>query len=170
MTFMDLTKSKAVLASKRRVELFQDRTRGSGSHHLGDGHSKFTTPDTADERIANERLLGAGNIEHAEKESSDLIDERPALNAILRTYLFTNTPYYSPLSLPLLSRTFNLEVRVVTSIISQKIWNEELSASSDQSAGVAVLPRVGLMGTQRLVQVLAAEGLSDGQCGDMVII
>ncbi|KAG1852892.1 eukaryotic translation initiation factor 3 subunit 8 N-terminus-domain-containing protein [Suillus subalutaceus] len=53
----------------------------------------------------------------------------------LRTYLFTYAPYYSTLSLSLLSRTFSLPLRSVTSMISKMIWNEELSASLDQSTG-----------------------------------
>jgi translation initiation factor 3 subunit C len=73
----------------------------------------------------------------------------------LRTFLFTYAPYYSSLSLSLLSRTFHLEVRAVTSIISRIIWNEELSASLDQSAGVVVFHRVELTRTQQLAQVLA---------------
>jgi translation initiation factor 3 subunit C len=73
----------------------------------------------------------------------------------LRTYLFTYAPYYSSLSLSLLSRTFHLEVRAVTSIISRMIWHEELSASLDQSAGVVVFHRVELTRTQQLAQVLA---------------
>jgi len=73
----------------------------------------------------------------------------------LRTYLFTYAPYYSSLSLSLLSRTFHLEVRAVTSIISRMVWNEELSASLDQSAGVVVFHRVELTRAQQLAQVLA---------------
>lgn len=73
----------------------------------------------------------------------------------MRTYLFTYAPYYSSLSLSLLSRTFHLEVRAVTSIISRMIWNEELSASLDQSAGVVAFHRVELTRTQQLAQVLA---------------
>lgn len=73
----------------------------------------------------------------------------------LRTYLFTYAPYYSSLSLSLLSRTFDLEVRAVTSIISRMIWNEELSASLDQAAGVVVFHKIELTRTQQLAQVLA---------------
>lgn len=73
----------------------------------------------------------------------------------LRTYLFTYAPYYSSLSLSLLSRTFHLEVRAVTSIISRMIWHEELSASLNQSAGVVVFHKVELTRTQQLAQVLA---------------
>lgn len=73
----------------------------------------------------------------------------------LRTYLFTYAPYYSSLSLLLLSRTFHLDVRTVTSIISRMIWSEELPASLDQSAGVVVFHRVELTRTQQLAQVLA---------------
>jgi len=73
----------------------------------------------------------------------------------LRTYLFTYAPHYSNLSLSLLSRTFSLPLRTVTSIVSKMIWNEELSASLDQQAGVVVFHRIELSRTQQLAQVLA---------------
>jgi translation initiation factor 3 subunit C len=73
----------------------------------------------------------------------------------LRTYLYTYAPHYSTLSLSLLSRTFSLPVRLVTSIASKMIWNEELSASLDQSASVIVFHRVELSRTQQLAQALA---------------
>jgi len=73
----------------------------------------------------------------------------------LRTYLFTYAPYYSSLSLSLLSRTFHLDIRAVNSIVSRMIWNEELSASFDQAAGVIVFHRIELTRTQQLAQVLA---------------
>ncbi|PSR81124.1 hypothetical protein PHLCEN_2v6459 [Hermanssonia centrifuga] len=73
----------------------------------------------------------------------------------LRTYLFTYAPHYSTLSLSLLSRTFSLPLRTVTSIVSKMIWNEELSASLDQATGVLVFHRVDLSRSQQLAQVLA---------------
>ncbi|PCH43688.1 hypothetical protein WOLCODRAFT_138521 [Wolfiporia cocos MD-104 SS10] len=73
----------------------------------------------------------------------------------LRTYLFTYAPHYSTLSLALLSRTFSLPLRAVTSIVSKMIWNEELSASLDQAAGVVVFHRIELSRTQQLAQILA---------------
>ncbi|KAG8213854.1 eukaryotic translation initiation factor 3 subunit 8 N-terminus-domain-containing protein [Butyriboletus roseoflavus] len=73
----------------------------------------------------------------------------------LRTYLFTYAPLYSTLSLSLLSRTFSLPLRTVTSIISKMIWNEELSASLDQSTGVIVFHRIELSRPQQLAQVIA---------------
>ncbi|KIJ61357.1 hypothetical protein HYDPIDRAFT_159726 [Hydnomerulius pinastri MD-312] len=73
----------------------------------------------------------------------------------LRTYLFTYAPYYTTLSLSLLSRTFSLPVRAVTSMISKMIWNEELSASLDQSTGVVVFHRIELSRPQQLAQVIA---------------
>lgn len=73
----------------------------------------------------------------------------------LRTYLFTYAPHYSTLSLSLLSRTFSLSLRQVTSIVSKMIWNEELSASLDQSAGVLVFHRIDLSRSQQLAQTLA---------------
>ena len=55
---------------------------GTCGHHLCDRHSlSFTAADTANERIADECLLGMGDIEHAEKEISDIIDECLALDA-----------------------------------------------------------------------------------------
>ncbi|KAH9937729.1 eukaryotic translation initiation factor 3 subunit 8 [Amylocystis lapponica] len=73
----------------------------------------------------------------------------------LRTYLFTYAPHYSTLSLSLLSRTFSLPLRTVTSVVSKMIWSEELSASLDQAAGVVVFHRIELSRTQQLAQVLA---------------
>ncbi|KAF9241170.1 eukaryotic translation initiation factor 3 subunit 8 N-terminus-domain-containing protein [Melanogaster broomeanus] len=73
----------------------------------------------------------------------------------LRTYLFTYAPYYTTLSLLLLSRTFSLPLRTVTSMISKMIWNEELSASLDQSTGVVVFHRIELSRPQQLTQVIA---------------
>ncbi|KAG9316530.1 eukaryotic translation initiation factor 3 subunit 8 N-terminus-domain-containing protein [Chiua virens] len=73
----------------------------------------------------------------------------------LRTYLFTYAPLYSTLSLSLLSRTFSLPLRTVTSIISKMIWNEELSASLDPSTGVVVFHRIELSRPQQLAQVIA---------------
>jgi hypothetical protein len=73
----------------------------------------------------------------------------------LRTYLYTYAPHYSSLSLALLSKTFSLPLRTVTSIVSKMIWNEELSASLDQSAGVIIFHRIELSRTQQLAQTLA---------------
>ncbi|KAF8894887.1 eukaryotic translation initiation factor 3 domain-containing protein [Gymnopilus junonius] len=73
----------------------------------------------------------------------------------LRTYLFTYAPHYSTLSLSLLSRTFSLPLRTVTSIVSKMIWNEELSASLDQSGGVVVFQRIELTRSQQLAQVIS---------------
>ncbi|KAH9485328.1 Eukaryotic translation initiation factor 3 subunit C [Psilocybe cubensis] len=73
----------------------------------------------------------------------------------LRTYLFTYAPHYSTLSLSLLSRTFSLPLRAVTSIVSKMIWNEELSASLDQSGGVVVFHRIELSRSQQLAQIIS---------------
>jgi translation initiation factor 3 subunit C len=73
----------------------------------------------------------------------------------LRTYLFTYAPHYSTLSLALLSRAFSLPLRTVTSIVSKMIWNEELSASLDQSGSAVVFHRIELSRTQQLAQVVA---------------
>ncbi|KAF9481562.1 eukaryotic translation initiation factor 3 domain-containing protein [Pholiota conissans] len=73
----------------------------------------------------------------------------------LRTYLFTYAPHYSTLSLSLLSRTFSLPLRSVTSIVSKMIWNEELSASLDQSGGVVVFQRIEVSRSQQLAAVIA---------------
>ncbi|EFI28197.1 eukaryotic translation initiation factor 3 domain-containing protein [Coprinopsis cinerea okayama7 len=73
----------------------------------------------------------------------------------LKTYLFTYAPHYSSCSLSLLSRTFALPLRTVSSIVSKMIWNEELSASLDQSAGVVVFHRMELSRQQQLAQTIA---------------
>ncbi|KAK2467756.1 hypothetical protein APHAL10511_000051 [Amanita phalloides] len=73
----------------------------------------------------------------------------------LRTYLFTYAPQYKTLSLSLLSRAFALPTKTVTSIVSKMIWNEELSASIDQSNGVVVFHRVEFSRVQQLAQVIA---------------
>ncbi|PPQ99727.1 hypothetical protein CVT24_009710 [Panaeolus cyanescens] len=73
----------------------------------------------------------------------------------LRTYLFTYAPHYSSLSLSLLSRTFSLPLRTVSSIVSKMIWSEELSASLDQSDGVVVFQRIELSRAQQLSQTLS---------------
>ncbi|TFK22603.1 hypothetical protein FA15DRAFT_671398 [Coprinopsis marcescibilis] len=73
----------------------------------------------------------------------------------LRTYLFTYAPHYSSCSLAVLSRTFDLPLRTVTSIVSKMIWSEELSASLDQAAGVVVFHRMDLSRSQQLAQTIA---------------
>lgn len=73
----------------------------------------------------------------------------------LRTYLFTYAPYYSTLSLSLLSRTFSLPLRAVTSIISKMIWNEELAASLDQFMGVVVFHRIEHSRPQQLATIIS---------------
>ena len=53
----------------------------AGGHHLGDGHSfTFSTADTANEGVTDERQLGVGNVEHTEEEIADFINECFALN------------------------------------------------------------------------------------------
>lgn len=69
--------------------------------------------------------------------------------------MFTYAPHYSTLSLSLLSRTFSLPLRSVTSVISKMIWNEELSASLDQSSGVVVFHRVEVSRIQQLALQVA---------------
>lgn len=73
----------------------------------------------------------------------------------LRTYLFTYAPYYSTLSLSLLSRSFSLPLRTVTSIISKMIWNEELSASLDQSTDTVIFHRIEHSRPQQLAQLIS---------------
>lgn len=48
-----------------------------------------------------------------------------------------------------------MPVRTVTSIVSKMIWNEELSASLDQSGDVLVFHRIELSRTQQLAQTVA---------------
>lgn len=85
----------------------------------------------------------------------NLLPNRRIQEQGLRTYLFTYAPHYSTLSISLLSRTFSLPLRTVTSIVSKMIWTEELSASLDQSGGVVVFHRIELSRTQQLAQVVA---------------
>ncbi|CCA68523.1 related to translation initiation factor eIF3 [Serendipita indica DSM 11827] len=73
----------------------------------------------------------------------------------LRTYLFSNAPHYSTLSLELLSRIFSLSLRTVTSIVSKMIWNEELAASLDQASGVVVFHRTETTKLQQLALALS---------------
>lgn len=73
----------------------------------------------------------------------------------LRTYLFTYAPHYTTLSLSMLSSTFALPIRTVTSIVSKMIYHEELSASLDQAQGVVVFHRLELSRLQGLAQSLA---------------
>jgi translation initiation factor 3 subunit C len=54
-----------------------------------------------------------------------------------------------------LSNTFSLPERSVASIVSKMIWNEELSASLDQQAGVIVFHRIEFSRTQQLAQTLS---------------
>jgi translation initiation factor 3 subunit C len=55
----------------------------------------------------------------------------------------------------LLSRTFDLSLQNVRSIVSKMIWNDELSASLDQSSGVVVFHRVQPSREQQLALSLA---------------
>ncbi|KAG8991146.1 Translation initiation factor 3 subunit c [Tulasnella sp. JGI-2019a] len=82
----------------------------------------------------------------------------------LRTYLFTNSAYYTTLSLSLLAKTFSLPEKSVAAIISRMIWSDELSASLDYMASpdgstakfpVVVFHRVELTRMQQLAQTLA---------------
>ncbi|KAF6762944.1 eukaryotic translation initiation factor 3 domain-containing protein [Ephemerocybe angulata] len=67
----------------------------------------------------------------------------------------TYAPHYSSCSLSLLSRTFSLPLRTVTSIVSKMIWSEELAASLDQAGGVVVFHRIDLTRPQQLAQIIA---------------
>ena len=69
--------------------------------------------------------------------------------------MFGCVSQYSTLSLSLLSRAFSLSLRVVTSIVSKMVWNEELAASLDQSSGVIVFHRIQLTSPQQLAQTIA---------------
>lgn len=48
-----------------------------------------------------------------------------------------------------------MPLRTVTSLVSKMIWNEELSASLDQSGGVVVFHRIELSRAQQLAQTVA---------------
>ncbi|KZT59217.1 hypothetical protein CALCODRAFT_450562 [Calocera cornea HHB12733] len=89
-----------------------------------------------------------------EKQVKEMLAQRIQEEGV-RTYLFTFAPYYTTVSLELLSKTFSLSVRSVTSIVSKMIWNEELAASLDQETGVVVFTRTELTRVQQLAQALA---------------
>ncbi|KZO95596.1 hypothetical protein CALVIDRAFT_499931 [Calocera viscosa TUFC12733] len=89
-----------------------------------------------------------------EKQVKEMLAQRIQEEGV-RTYLFTFAPYYTTVSLELLSKTFSLSVRSVTSIVSKMIWNEELAASLDQETGVVVFTRTELSRVQQLAQALA---------------
>ncbi|EJU04439.1 eukaryotic translation initiation factor 3 subunit 8 [Dacryopinax primogenitus] len=89
-----------------------------------------------------------------EKQVKEMLAQRIQEEGV-RTYLFTFAPYYTTVSLELLSKTFSLPVRSVTSIVSKMIWNEELAASLDQETGVVVFTRTELTRVQQLAQALS---------------
>ncbi|KAG0228302.1 Translation initiation factor 3 subunit c [Actinomortierella wolfii] len=78
----------------------------------------------------------------------------------LRTYLFSNAPYYSSIGLEQLSKMFELTVANVNSIVSKMIWNEELAASIDQVSNVVVLHRVEHSKLQALALAFAEKAAS----------
>jgi translation initiation factor 3 subunit C len=73
----------------------------------------------------------------------------------LRTYLHTFSAQYTTLSLTFLSRTFELPLQGVRSLVSRMIWNDELPASLDQSSEVIVFHRVQPSHEQQLALSLA---------------
>ena len=73
----------------------------------------------------------------------------------LRTYLFSYSAYYDTVSLSHLAATFDVEERQVRSMVSKMIYNEELAASVDPTAGVVVFHRLELTKVQQLAQTLA---------------
>ncbi|GAA5826389.1 hypothetical protein JCM11251_002346 [Rhodosporidiobolus azoricus] len=98
-----------------------------------------------------------------EKEVKEMLT-RKIQEEGLRTYLFTYASIYSTLSLEHLASTFSLPLTTATSLVSKMIWNEELSASLDQVAGVVVLQQVELSHLQRLALQLVdkASQMADG--------
>lgn len=73
----------------------------------------------------------------------------------LRTYLFTNAPYYVSVSFSHLADAFSLPVSTVASIVSRMIYNDELQASLDQIKQVIVFHRVEQTEIQSLSLQLA---------------
>ncbi|EPQ29278.1 uncharacterized protein PFL1_03033 [Pseudozyma flocculosa PF-1] len=73
----------------------------------------------------------------------------------LRTYLFSYSSYYDTVSFAHLAATFDVEAKVVRSMVSKMIYNEELAASLDPTAGVIVFHRLELTKVQQLSQTLA---------------
>jgi len=98
-----------------------------------------------------------------EKKIKEMLGQRIQEEG-LRTYLFTNSAFYTTLSLSLLAKTFSLPEKTVAAIISRMIWSDELSASLDYMASpdgsaakfpVVVFHRVELTRIQQLAQTLA---------------
>jgi translation initiation factor 3 subunit C len=73
----------------------------------------------------------------------------------LRTYLFTNSPYYVSVSFSHLADAFSLPISTVASIVSRMIYNDELQASLDQIKQVIVFHRVEQTEIQSLSLQLA---------------
>ncbi|KAN0064478.1 Translation initiation factor 3 subunit c [Thecaphora frezii] len=73
----------------------------------------------------------------------------------LRTYLLSYSSYYDTVSFSHLAATFDVEPKVVRSMVSKMIYNEELAASLDPTAGVIVFHRLELTKVQQLAQTLA---------------
>ncbi|KAF9409052.1 Translation initiation factor 3 subunit c [Podila epigama] len=82
----------------------------------------------------------------------------------LRTYMFSNAPYYSSVGLEQLSKMFDLPLATVISIVSKMVFNEELSASIDQVTNVVVLHHVQPSKVQALALAFAekAAGFVEG--------
>ncbi|KAJ7901730.1 eukaryotic translation initiation factor 3 subunit 8 N-terminus-domain-containing protein [Mycena olivaceomarginata] len=138
----DELKRKAISKPFRRLLDFADR-------------QVFTGPP---ESTRDHIMQASKALQDGEWEQSAAVKEMLAKRIQeqgLRTYLFTYAPHYSTLSLSLLSRTFSLPLRTVTSIVSKMIWSEELSASLDQSGGVVVFHRIELSRAQQLAQTIA---------------
>ncbi|PWY99827.1 eukaryotic translation initiation factor 3 subunit C [Testicularia cyperi] len=73
----------------------------------------------------------------------------------LRTYLFSYSAYYESVSLEHLAATFDVAERVVKSMVSKMIYNDELAASLDPSANIITFHRLELTKVQQLAVTLA---------------
>ncbi|KAG0254721.1 Translation initiation factor 3 subunit c [Mortierella polycephala] len=99
--------------------------------------------------------------------SSDMIKEmlgHKIQEEGLRTYLFTNAPYYSSVNLEQLAKMFELPLTATIAIVSKMVWNEELAASIDQVTNVVILHHVEPSKLQSLALAFAdkAAGFVEG--------
>ncbi|KAG8956322.1 Translation initiation factor 3 subunit c [Tulasnella sp. 424] len=163
-------KRKAVSKPFRRLLDFADRQVFTGPPESTRDHIMQASKALQDGQWEKARDLILGikiwSLMPEEKSVKEMLGRRIQEEG-LRTYLFTNSAYYTTLSIPLLAATFSLTPKAVTSIISRMIWSDELSASLDYvpstfdgaSAGeklpVVIFHRVELTRLQQLAQTLA---------------
>jgi len=151
-------KRKAISKPFRRLLDFAERQTFSGPPETTRDHIMQASKALQDgnwkrcrDLILNIQIWG---LMPEEKRVKEMLSRRIQEEG-LRTYLHTFAAQYTTLSLALLSRTFDLPLRVVRSLVSRMIWNDELSASLDQSSEVIVFHRVQPSRVQQLALSLA---------------